>query len=926
MRRKVLFLLVSLLCLSLLSEAQTFVMRGLSTQRQLPMASVHCVMQDKEGYLWYATEGGGLCRDDGYRIDVFKPSTPYLQEACKVHCLTEDHRGRIYFGTSDGLFFVDKQNGYAIQRVEWERPAADGQPSPNSLHRFVETLFTDGQGRVWWGSKGEIVSLDTLDNMVSYTCQIDGAAASVAQIYESRDGSFYALLWPAGKDNLHPEILRMRKGEKAFSPLQWPLTSSTPVQMVEDAQHQCFWVLTTESGVVKMKVDVNGCHIQQQPVATVGDGQRRGLNLLRDRRHGLLWCTTADDLYAYSVGADGQLHPFPLSSFLPEGKKILDQLYESHDGTIYVSGYTPHTFLISSEQSGVRRITAPAISRLTGYPLLADRSVADGTFLWIWQGRTGLLLYDTANDKVVSAPRKFDRTIRRSSQGGIWASDGQQVYRLWQEGGQPKSEAVLTAKEPVRFLHEDHQQHLWIATSHALLRWSLVGYQLQQIATLPAAPLAIETDKQGNVYLALGAEGLYMVTSRGELSRINKGDKCFLSVTVAPDGTLWASTFEGDVYHYIRSTGELKRDDFISNHEDMAVRCILVDGMGHVWTMTDQQVREYVPQSKAFRTIQADDPFVAASYFYALEAVSPNCVAIDGAGGIVEVSSSGELQQQAVDVRPLVSSIVVGGETRLLSSDLTHLELEADQPDLTLHLTTLCHQYADAIDFAYQVDGVTSDWVYLPQGSNVIMLTNLSKGSHCLRVKATDKYGCWGAPVELLTIERVPHWWETWWAYLLYICVLAVVIIAVWRLERRIHLLRQLIHRRQEVRLDEIEMKRDDIADQRWNDEFIRRAVVKTEEHLSDSNYNVEALADDLCMSRITLYRRLQEQTGQAPTEFIRDIRLKKAAQLLLQHPDATITDIARKVGFATPKYFSKCFKAKFGVLPKDYHPQEVVE
>lgn len=72
-------------------------------------------------------------------------------------------------------------------------------------------------------------------------------------------------------------------------------------------------------------------------------------------------------------------------------------------------------------------------------------------------------------------------------------------------------------------------------------------------------------------------------------------------------------------------------------------------------------------------------------------------------------------------------------------------------------------------------------------------------------------------------------------------------------------------------------------------------------------------------MSRTTFYRRLQKQTGQSPIDFIRDIRLKKAATLLLQESNATIADISRKVGFASPKYFTKCFCNKFGVTPREY-------
>lgn len=72
-------------------------------------------------------------------------------------------------------------------------------------------------------------------------------------------------------------------------------------------------------------------------------------------------------------------------------------------------------------------------------------------------------------------------------------------------------------------------------------------------------------------------------------------------------------------------------------------------------------------------------------------------------------------------------------------------------------------------------------------------------------------------------------------------------------------------------------------------------------------------------MSRMNLYRKLQIITGQKPTEFIRSIRLKKAAGLLT-HTELTVIEISEKVGFSTPSYFSKCFKEMFGVLPTQYH------
>ena len=74
-----------------------------------------------------------------------------------------------------------------------------------------------------------------------------------------------------------------------------------------------------------------------------------------------------------------------------------------------------------------------------------------------------------------------------------------------------------------------------------------------------------------------------------------------------------------------------------------------------------------------------------------------------------------------------------------------------------------------------------------------------------------------------------------------------------------------------------------------------------------------------MCLSRTSLYRKLYPPTGQTPKEFIRDIRLKKAAKTLRKHPDMPVNQLAESVGFSSSSYFAKCFKDKFGVLPTQF-------
>jgi AraC-like DNA-binding protein len=80
----------------------------------------------------------------------------------------------------------------------------------------------------------------------------------------------------------------------------------------------------------------------------------------------------------------------------------------------------------------------------------------------------------------------------------------------------------------------------------------------------------------------------------------------------------------------------------------------------------------------------------------------------------------------------------------------------------------------------------------------------------------------------------------------------------------------------------------------------------------------VEQLAADLCMERTGLYRKLTALTQQSPVSFIRNIRLKHAADMILTG-DRSITEIAEQTGFGSTSYFSKCFQKEYGCKPSDY-------
>lgn len=106
------------------------------------------------------------------------------------------------------------------------------------------------------------------------------------------------------------------------------------------------------------------------------------------------------------------------------------------------------------------------------------------------------------------------------------------------------------------------------------------------------------------------------------------------------------------------------------------------------------------------------------------------------------------------------------------------------------------------------------------------------------------------------------------------------------------------------------------------DEQLIDKAVKYVEENMSRSDLTVEELSKHLGMSRVHLYKKILALTGKTPVEFIRILRLKRAAQYL-RDSQLNVSEIAYKLGFNNPKYFTKYFKEEFGISPSEYQNKE---
>ena len=119
----------------------------------------------------------------------------------------------------------------------------------------------------------------------------------------------------------------------------------------------------------------------------------------------------------------------------------------------------------------------------------------------------------------------------------------------------------------------------------------------------------------------------------------------------------------------------------------------------------------------------------------------------------------------------------------------------------------------------------------------------------------------------------------------------------------------------QKDKVEDIEVKGND-------EQLMNRIMASINANLSDADYNVEALAKDVGLSRAQLHRKMKEMTGLATGRFVRDIRMRQAGRLIRQG-NVNISQVAYSVGFSDQAHFSTVFKTYYGVTPSEYAAQK---
>ena len=222
-----------------------------------------------------------------------------------------------------------------------------------------------------------------------------------------------------------------------------------------------------------------------------------------------------------------------------------------------------------------------------------------------------------------------------------------------------------------------------------------------------------------------------------------------------------------------------------------------------------------------------------------------------------------------------------------------------------------------------------------PTANHTLTLYNISPGTYTLEIRSTNADGMWVNNVRTLVIIVKPMFWETIWAYILYLLLIIGVLGAINYTYRHIKKLKrqreenlqaylELLNRSQQQEMSAEEQHHVEptpIVNEE-DDAFMQRLMEFIEENMSDSGIGVDEMASATATSRSSLNRKMKQLLGVTPADFLKEARIKRACQLLATTMRG-VNEIAYGCGFSDPKYFSKCFKAAVGMSPTEYRTKK---
>ena len=229
---------------------------------------------------------------------------------------------------------------------------------------------------------------------------------------------------------------------------------------------------------------------------------------LRFARLSVLGCNQYDTVSSRST-IDGSLHPVSLGGILPEGMSVIDNTAFDNNGNLWVSGFSPHTFILSHPDTSIMKADLSSIRKqLHNRPFIRN-TVKEGDNIWLGQDREPIALYlpkagTIAFDKNVSTISRPSVTdfCKRQDGLGIWGKEQNLLYHLWYDGHTVQSRVETKARGNINCILDAGGGEVYIGHQEGIDLYHATTHTATRIPVSAKRVVAILKARDGNLYYA----------------------------------------------------------------------------------------------------------------------------------------------------------------------------------------------------------------------------------------------------------------------------------------------------------------------------------------------------------------------------------------------------------------------------------------
>ena len=509
--------------------------------------------------------------------------------------------------------------------------------------------------------------------------------------------------------------------------------------------------------------------------------------------------------------------------------------------------------------------------------------------------------------------------------GGVCRDDGHQILVFRSDAEHPD----LLGSNSIACLAEATQRYIIIGTYHGAFLLDKHDYSIRRMIEVDDKRVDdIIISKNGHWWMTSNKK-VYEYADRKLINIYPAGDKYIFRLQEDQEGMIWATEWEGGLLqlkdgHFIQVRAKNDTIDFRRIMTDDQGRQLVANGLGECHALDNNRQKPFF-DGKFFTKFTGDS--IRRTYGLSTR---PTAIALPprpsgrlregelwfSTGKDIRCKTKDTEQIILPDTKDVSAMCFAKDGTLWLATIFGTIMTYKDGQLLTDEYAS--NEYGDAV-LALQTDSlgrliiVYDRYVrlYDPTRQTLRQQNIEADGIYRIELQETEPGKRWSMPQQSVA-EQMPLW--IWW--LIAVLLLSLIALSGYILFLRRQRQRFLAVMKRKTTTPE-QTQEEQIAEEQpsLNDAWLQQAIDYVDKNIADEHYSVEQLSNDLCMSRMTLYRKIQSATGQKPTEFIRTIRLRRAAELL-REGRLTITEISYATGFSSVSYFSRCFRTMYGVAP----------